>query len=98
MAQMPPITGQAALNILQIDLPGRVLPSKQFQSPLKAPLVAGSKLPDHLSCLCRIKVPSYIIHSLSHRKQLRLLIEFQLQLPVRVLPDLLKALFQHFVM
>ena len=96
MFQMASVTGQASFDCLPICSSSCILPLESFQSAFETPLVAAAQSADHLTGICQVKPPADIIHTLADRKQLRLLVEFQLQFPGRKFTNLRQAAFRQF--
>ena len=91
--QVPPIAGQALFDAVKVDLPFGILPLEQPEPPFIALLRAGAQAPDDLAGIRQVKAPAHVVYALRHRRDLCLLIEFQLQGFQSIRPDLRKASF-----
>lgn len=80
MAQMSVVACNAPPDLFTAPLPDAVFLFVLLQPSFPAPLIGGTQPPDHLSGAGQIEPEPQKIHAFRNREDLRLPVEFQVQL------------------
>lgn len=77
---MSPVAGKASPHGFKLYLSLFIFLPKAPESSLKSVFIAPSEFPYNLARISQVKMPPQIIYSFQQRKNLRLLVKFQLKL------------------